>query len=244
MTGHARAARLLRAVAAAGAALILLAACEMGDRAERIYIHGREWYQSQEIEVPFGVDGGARYAEYTYEYDAGAGWVPDTTRMIRTTGRGDGLIRFTAADPSWEHRLTVSLLLPSSPGGPLEPVDTIVRRFRIDNTVPSAQAGSLNISVLEGGVLATPPYTGLNASQIIEVVVDHVEFAAPSGSRTAVFWAFGGNVPNEFYEGTDNPRTFEIWPGFGGSYTDTLTFIVMDEAGNRSGLRVIPFEIF
>ena len=224
--------------------MLALAGCIFDPETPNVEIDIRPWYPSQEILIPFRAGGdGVAYAEYRYEYNAGNGWVVDIDRMIRIPANDHGLIELTAADPSWDHRLIFSALGQPGPGQPLEPITTTERYFHIDTTPPSAESGSLQLVPYEDGAsLGDPPYT-YEATLRLEVLVDHPEFLAPWGSFIRVYYTRDGSAPNERSEGLDRKGFVEVWPD-GGSATanEVLRFIVIDLAGNRSGVRTMVFS--
>jgi len=236
-----RARALLRAGPVVGLlAALLVTGCSIDLEIPTVELGVRSWYSSQKILIPYAVYGnGPQYAEYRYEYNTGEGWVVDTERTIRVPDNDRGLIELTAADPDWDHRLTFSALVQSGPGQPLEPVATAERYFRVDTTAPSAETGSLLLTPFEDGTeIAGPPY---DETLLLEVLVDHPEFLSSSGSPIRVFFTRDGSVPNGRSEGLERADFIEIWPGGAASYDETYRFIVIDEAGHRSGVRIVTY---
>jgi hypothetical protein len=242
-----------RAPLRAGIAVLFLAAllttaCTLDPKNPEVSIDVRAWYPSQEILIPFQVQGGdLRFAEYRYEYDAGDGWVVDVERTIRVPESGGGLIELSVANPDWNHRLTFSALSQPGPGQPLEPFLTVERYFHIDATAPSVERGNLILRVFVNDSLVPLPEPlpdFYNPALRLEAVIDHAEFAAPSGSPVRIYVTQDGSIPRdeEWSESIDAPRRVEIWPGGGGPYFEQYRFMVVDEAGNRSGVRSVVFQ--
>lgn len=236
----------------AGAALLVVAAllttaCTIDPKIPELSIAVRPWYSSQEILIPFEVSGGQlRYAEYRYEYNAGDGWVVDVERTIQVPKSGGGLIELSVANPDWNHRLTFSALSQPGPGQPLEPFATVERYFQIDATAPSVERGNLILRVFVNNSpvpLPEPLPDFYNPALRLEVVIDHAEFAAPSGSPVRIYVTQDGSIPRdeEWSESIDEPRRVEIW-SVGVSYSEQYRFMVVDEAGNRSGVRSVVFQ--
>lgn len=230
----------------AGAAAAMLCGCDFNTDAPSVEVSMREWYPSDKLLIPFEVHGnGVRYGEYRYEYNAGAEWVLNSERTIRMPSGDSALIELTAAadNPAWNHRVTFSALAQAGPGQPLEPFATSERFFRVDATTPSAETGSLQLIPYENGVmLPGPPYT-FNETLPLDVLVEHSEFDAPSGSHIQIFVSRYGSLPDELYHDQElNDSQFvRVWDGGAASYDEVLRFIVIDEAGNRSGIRTVVY---
>ena len=226
-------------------AALLTTACTFNPKTPEVYLNVRAWYPSQEILIPFVVHGdGVRYAEYRYEYNAGDGWVVDIERTVRVPDNDHGLIELSATEPSWDHRLTFSALAQGGPGQPLEPVVTTEWYFHIDTTVPSAATGILSFTLFEDGMEAVGPM--YDEWALLELEVDHPEFHDPSGSSIRVFFTRDGSIPrdDEWNERMDPSQRETVWGGGAGPYDEEYRFIVVDEAGNRSGVRSVVFQSF
>ena len=226
-------------------AALLTTACTFSARTPEVYANVKAWYPSQEILIPFEVHGdGVRYAEYRYEYNAGDGWVVEIERTVRVPDKDHGLIELSATDPSWDHRLTFSALAQRGPGQPLEPVVTTEWYFHIDTTVPSAAIGILSLTLFEDNVeTAGPMY---DEWAWLELEIDHPEFDTPSGSPIRVHFTRDGSMPrdDEWSERMDPSQRETVWWGGDGPYDEEYRFIVVDEAGNRSGVRSVVFQSF
>ena len=223
------------------AAVLLVAGCKMEPDAPQLHADVRSWYPSQDIVIPVETHShSASYAEYRYEYNAGEGWVVDIERAIRIRGESC-LIEFTAADPDWDHRLTISILAQDGIGQPLEPYSTIERYFDIDTTAPSADPGILQLTTYyDPGPMS------------LWFSMDNPEYDAPSGSPINIYYLCvdPGNtsdpfVPNERSQRykPDNPddphdsnEMIFVWGG-GFPENDFFRIIVIDAAGNRSAVR-------
>jgi hypothetical protein len=227
------------------AGVLTLAACSFGPDTPEIRVEVKSWYSSQEILIPFSVYGDSvRYGEYRYEYNGGNGWEVDIDRTIRIPDGGEGLIELTTAEPGWDHRLTFSALEQAGVGQPLEPTATTEQYFHVDTTTPSAELGSLRLLPYEADLpLPGPPYT-YNATLKLEIFIHHPEFTAPSGSYVRVFFTREGSMPNEWSnDNRQDSGLFEIWPdGGSGPRDEVYRFIVIDAAGNRSGVRTMVFS--
>lgn len=223
-----------------------LCGCDFNTDAPSVEVSMREWYPSDKLLIPFEVHGnGVRYGEFRYEYNAGAEWVVNTERTVRMPSGDSTLIELTAAadNPAWNHRVTFSALAQAGPGQPLEPFATSERYFRVDTTTPSAETGSLQLIPYEDGVLLPgPPYT-FDEDLRLDVLVYHPEFDAPSGSAITIYGRRGDSLPDErdHDEELNVSRFVRVWDGGAAGYFETLRFIVIDEAGNRSGVRTVVY---
>lgn len=228
------------AAAVCGLVLILVTGCTIDPDHAGLYIEARPWYPSTEIRIPLSADGGVRYVDYVYEYNAGEGWTTEREGTIVLPHDGRGLLEVEAADPAWSYRLRLTGLGRIAPGQALEPVSTIEHYFRIDTTAPSSDRDALVLTAYQAGGAVT----SYDPSTQLWVEIDHTEFTEPSGSPVRVYITRDDRPPADYDDVRDQAGFIDIWGGGESYYYQEVRFMVVDEAGNRSAVRTVVYESF
>ena len=234
---HKRVARFAAVILAA----VLLGSCWLFNfSTPGIDLPVQAWYRESPILIPFSVWGDSYIADITYTFEAwdGSQWIERENERLEMPSGSSGVLEY---DPGvyTQHRLTFTLLQTHDATGVPAEILTETRLFQIDTEPPDVDA----INFWENaGQPAAVPY---NDALELYVTVDGGELDTPSGAPVELVYTVDGPVPVEGQDPTIRTPGDQIWIwGAGETSERYLRVILVDDAGNRSDVRVIRYATF
>ena len=223
------------------AAVALVGSCWLFDfSVPGVNLPEQQWYGEDPILIPFRVWGDSYVADvhYTFEAWTGAEWHVQDDRHIRLPSGSSGVLEYNSAGFN-QHRLTFVLLQTHDATGVATPFLTATREFWIDTEPPDV---SLITLTPNSDQLGGPPYS---ENYFLEVTVAGGEIDTPTGSNVRLFYTIDGSVPTEYHGDRieDSGQTIWIWNQHE-VLERFLRIMLIDDAGNRSSVRLIRYATF